>query len=264
MTIQEKRPRIIAPDQSVMVPLSRGAIAIVCERDYEKVAPFTWHLHPSTKANYAATKVRGRTMYMHQLIMPVKWPMTVDHRNGNGLDNRRENLRPATKREQARNRRIAPGGWPKGVYRRGKRRKQWNARIQLPDRRPGVYFASRTIAAIWYDRMARRHFGDFACTNFDRRIAPDEARRLIGLTAGSLFSVVFSRRGDGTERRMTCRTGVYAAAKDGRLAFDPRTRNLISVFDVRKNQYRFIPSERILCLRIKKIRYLVASPPSLN
>ncbi len=93
--------------------------------------------------------------------------LTVDHINGDPLDNRRENLRIATRQENQRNRR----GWGrsgfKGVLFRAKRQR-WEAYIQVGTR---VFSRARHTAeeaAIAYDDMAREHFGQFARLNFPR------------------------------------------------------------------------------------------------
>jgi HNH endonuclease len=92
----------------------------------------------------------------------------VDHKSGDGLDNRRENLRICTSSQNQANRRKWQGtssqfkgvGW---VRRVGK----WQA--QLSVNRKGVhlgYFTDEVEAGMAYDSAAREHFGAFAFTNF--------------------------------------------------------------------------------------------------
>lgn len=81
-------------------------IVTVDDKDYEKFKDMRWHVG---KNGYAvSTKyIRGsgrknqknQSIYLHRLIMDCPESMVVDHINGNKLDNRRENLRICTQRE---------------------------------------------------------------------------------------------------------------------------------------------------------------------
>lgn len=75
--------------------LSNGkGVAIVDDSDYDLVKDYSWHIHVSSNREYARAWIDGRREYMHRLICPA---VLVDHINNNGLDNRRSNLRPASK-----------------------------------------------------------------------------------------------------------------------------------------------------------------------
>jgi AP2 domain/HNH endonuclease len=94
--------------------------------------------------------------------------MHVDHINGNGLDNRRTNLRPATSAENARNRRSQRGSSSpyKGVSWIRSRR-NWRANLRVGDRL--IHLGSYTDpadAARAYDAAALKYFGEFARLNF--------------------------------------------------------------------------------------------------
>jgi hypothetical protein len=56
---------------------------------------------------------------------------------------------------------------------------------------------------------------------------------------GKVFSANFVKK-DGTIRTINCRTGVVKHLKGGTLRFDPISKNLLPVFDMSKNGYRFI------------------------
>ena len=81
----------------------------------------------------------------------------MDHENGNGLDNRRENLRLATHSQNQRNRRRTRDKVYKGTRRNGKK---WVAHIVLGT------FASEEEAARAYDHAATLLYGEFARLNF--------------------------------------------------------------------------------------------------
>jgi hypothetical protein len=105
---------------------------------------------------------------MHQLVYG---PHTheIDHKNGNGLDNRKANLREATRSQQTANARKTSR--PKSSIYKGvcRFRGAWVARIQ-PDGKCihlGTFHDEKE-AALAYDNAAREMFGEFANTNFSR------------------------------------------------------------------------------------------------
>lgn len=105
---------------------------------------------------------------MHTIVMGTRG---VDHVNGNGLDNRRENLRSASPAQNAANvlkRRGNPSPY-KGVYarRRARDRVSWVAQIRIGGRlRYLGRFDDAAAAAHAYDFAARAAYGAFACVNF--------------------------------------------------------------------------------------------------
>jgi hypothetical protein len=105
---------------------------------------------------------------MHRLILNAPKGADVDHINGNGLDNRRENLRICSRAENLRNRGIQRNNQTgyKGVC-WNKSKNTYTAQIQYEKTtyRLGTYPSAKE-AALAYDKAARRYFGKFAKLNF--------------------------------------------------------------------------------------------------
>jgi hypothetical protein len=158
-------------DGVVRIPLSRGAHALVDLADYPLVAGRKWHLHTKGYAGHSFRLPGGRSLFvsMHQVLVAAGPGQLVDHRNGNGLDNRRANLRLTDRVGNARNitrsKNQKRGGF-KGVT-WNKRARKWEAGINVAKKRRylGV-FKDPADAARAYDAAALQHFGEFASLNF--------------------------------------------------------------------------------------------------
>lgn len=90
------------------IELTKGQVAIVDDEDFEKLAQYRWycsnHGYASRQQKNPGGKTRQKQIFMQWLILPPKEGFQIDHKNGNRLDNRRENLRYATLSEQMVNR----------------------------------------------------------------------------------------------------------------------------------------------------------------
>lgn len=156
------------------LPLVRGGVAIIDEADLPLVGSRAWTLSParspSTSYVVASTTLNGETTVprLHRVILGAKPGQSVDHINGNGLDNRRSNLRICTHAENMRNRRRNynnKSGY-KGVTPDRNGRYRVNIGIDGKFIALGCY-ASPEEGAWAYDRAAVEHFGPFARLNFD-------------------------------------------------------------------------------------------------
>lgn len=151
------------------IPLTRGLVALVDDADYEAVVALgSWSAtseRPS-RCTYARKGFRGKPqLLLHSFL--AGFPLT-DHINGNGLDNRRANLRPATGSQNSYNSRLPctnKSGY-KGVSWH-KSSNQWRAQIRVGGKpRTLGYFRDPAEAALAYDVAAREVAGAFACVNF--------------------------------------------------------------------------------------------------
>lgn len=163
---------------TITIPLSKGKSAVIDAADWPIVSGHRWRLLLTQRgACYAQTviNVNGerRNLFLHRLLMNPPDGLEVDHKDRNGLNCRRENMRLATRAQNCWNRRRPRDGSNpyRGVYQL-KTQKQWNARICVQGRKIYLgYFESAEEAARAYDSAAREHHGEFATLNF-----PDEVR----------------------------------------------------------------------------------------
>lgn len=160
-----------------LVPLTCGQFAIVEDQDFDLVNQFKWRLleKKSEKMLYAVREQhlgpgKSRSVLMHRLIMNTPKNLEVDHRDSNGLNNLRSNLRCCTHSKNGKNLRMKKNNTSgfKGVkfYKQVKRTGVWSAKITVDYKQ--LYLGSRSTAqeaAALYDAAAIRHFGEFAKTN---------------------------------------------------------------------------------------------------
>lgn len=157
------------------IPLSQGLFALVDDEDYEELSQYKWHADKHRSTYYAKRNVQLYQDYrvavkMHRQIMRATYGETIDHKNGNGLDNRKDNLRIATSSQNARNRRACAGSTSKykGVSWH-KQHGKWYVGIWHREAKRHVFiglFEDEIQAAKAYDRKAVELFGEFAKTNF--------------------------------------------------------------------------------------------------
>lgn len=117
---------------------------------------------------YVVGHREGRQIRLHRYLLDVlDSPFQVDHIDGDGLNNRRANLRLATVVENGRNRsksRTKRSSSFKGVY--PGRRTGWRVRLQINGKALNVgTFPTEDAAARAYDDACRHHFGAFAKPN---------------------------------------------------------------------------------------------------
>ena len=160
------------------IPLTKEEFALVSPEDYDRVAKFKWHtkVYPDGR-KYAARSIKGKptTIRLHRFILNPPKGKVVDHINHNCLDNRRENLRIATRSENNANRFKSKGKFSSkylGVtyypYRSYQNKKMWMASISHKDKSITIgYFETEVEAAKARDKKAKELFGKFTQVNFN-------------------------------------------------------------------------------------------------
>jgi len=151
------------------IVLSTGGIAFVDEDDFERVNSLRWYARKSCNKYYAGrSNGKKGILLMHRFILNITDPnITLDHKDGDGLNNQKENLRIATKSQNAYNMGSNKGTSSrfKGVCWRGTN-KRWTAQITANKitRYIGSY-KSEVDAAIAYNKEAEKLHGEFALLN---------------------------------------------------------------------------------------------------
>lgn len=95
-------------NEAVQIPLSGGHVATVSSEDFERVSKYNWSALNNGWTIYGRRTIRGddgkqHTIYLHRFIMEAEKGTEVDHRDGDGRNCVRANLRVATKSQQAHN-----------------------------------------------------------------------------------------------------------------------------------------------------------------
>lgn len=149
----------------VLIPLASGQTAKVSDKDAPRVRRHRWYFVPGRRGSgYAAAEGPGGCrLYLHRLVAKAPKGMQVDHRNRDGLDCRRSNLRLATQRQNNGNlplRLDSTSGFKGVVY--AAYTKRW--RVRVASKHVG-YFNTREEAARAYNKAAKAAFGRFARLN---------------------------------------------------------------------------------------------------
>lgn len=159
------------------ITLTQNQVAIVDDEDYEMLMRHKWYAFKGTaKTFYARTNVRcpeaksrQQNIKMHRVIM--NYPESkIDHINGNGLDNRKCNLRLCNQSQNKQNmdKRIDNTSGFKGVT-YCKRNKKFIAQIFVNNynKNLGAYICKEDAARA-YDLAAAKYFGEFARLNYPK------------------------------------------------------------------------------------------------
>jgi len=146
------------------IPLTQGKVAIVDDMDYSNLIVRSW----CYSNGYAWAKIDGKKQSMHRFLMNNPNGLEIDHINNNGCDNRRCNLRIATRSQNMANLHLTQKRTSrfKGVC-FNKYNSKWHAAIRINGKKKHLgYFLQEQDAAKAYDSAAKQYFGEFAHINF--------------------------------------------------------------------------------------------------
>lgn len=171
MGISKPTPDLPLNAKMAMIELTQGKCALVDEEDYKRVNQFKWCVTRRGNLEYAHRRDGNKFIKMHRFILDVQDGEMIDHVNGNGLDNRKSNLRLCTSRENQFNSRsqINSKSKYKGVSWH-KREGKWSADIRVDGTLKCLgYFNDEEMAARKYDEFAKTIHGEFVRLNFPEK-----------------------------------------------------------------------------------------------
>ena len=161
-----------------LIPLTGGEFAMVDDADYDHLSQWKWKAKEDKGNLYACRRFKtdsgkSKSILMHREILKAPPGAIIDRKDGNGLNNQRENIRLCSYEQNAMNRKKRRGCSSKfkGVH-YDPRRNKWRVQIVANGRKIRLNsFSSEAEAAAVYDRMARELFGDFSRVNSPPQVA---------------------------------------------------------------------------------------------
>lgn len=160
--------------------LTQNQIALVDDEDFDFLMQWKWYvvverkkyLYVARKQKAEEYKLSGirKSIFMHRQIMTASSEELVDHRDGNGLNNQRSNLRVCNYKQNMYN----SASWGEYSKYKGvswhKRKNKWISSITIEGKRFHLgYFDSEEDAARAYDEQAKKYHGDFARLNLGEK-----------------------------------------------------------------------------------------------
>ena len=153
------------------IKLTQGKVALINNEDFEFINQFKWYIYDNYGRNFYAicsTHKPDKTIFMHRLIMNVSdFKIQIDHKDRNGLNNQRFNLRTCTSSQNAMNRKKIKNCSSKfkGVH-WNKQKKKWRSVVEIDNKKKHLgYFDNEIEAAKTYNKAATKYFREFARLN---------------------------------------------------------------------------------------------------
>ncbi len=162
-----------------LITISGGYTAVVDDCDYDLLSLFTWSsiIRRDDGLKYAVTKMGKTRILMHRFLLRVFDPrFDVDHVNGDGLDNRKSNLRKCTRQQNLFNcrKKSKASSIYKGVTITKKGKIQASIRVDGRLLYLG-YFKTEEAAAMAYNKEALLHRKEFAYLNNIKKYSTNTA-----------------------------------------------------------------------------------------
>lgn len=158
----------------VWIPLTQGRVAVIDFDDFEKVRGMKWYAHKERRRFYACREdcATGKRVYLHRLLIAGSPGLQVNHINGDGLDNRQENLQVCTLQQNSfahQHKRKNTSSKYRGVS-WDNQNERWRANIKLNGKLIFLgRFEEELYAANAYDTAAIKYFGEYAAPNFPKQ-----------------------------------------------------------------------------------------------
>lgn len=154
---------------TIISPTYGEKTAFIDDEDLEFISRFRWGVKKDRKAFYAATKIKQKTVKMHQLLVACPEGYKIDHIDRNGLNNQRSNLRVCTNSENQRNRgmNITNTSGFKGVSLLSTGLFLASLTLNGRNIKFGTYTSAKE-AALAYDEGVNKFHGEFAFLNFPK------------------------------------------------------------------------------------------------
>ncbi|MBN1788117.1 MAG: HNH endonuclease [Sedimentisphaerales bacterium] len=163
------------------IKLAPGKFTIISPEDYPEMSKYCWVLLGSEPGPYYAGCLEDRKIiYMHRMIMKAPKGMIVDHRDRQGLNNTRANLRFATPSQNSCNiRQIKKSSSKYRGVRLASSGKKWRVSISSNRVKKNLgSFDDEIEAAKAYDAAAKKYHGEYAVLNFETDQVEDKGRKL--------------------------------------------------------------------------------------
>ena len=248
------------------IPLTHGKVALVDSQDYNWLSQFKWRAQKSGKrpdSFYAVRNMtiekRRTTIQMHRQIMHPPHGLEIDHKNNNGLDNRRCNLRFCTRSQNmanSRGHRRRRSSF-KGVSFH-KEYKKWRAIITQNKKNQHLgFFRSQVRAAKAYDDKAKELFGQFARPNFPHSLRRKNICRWLMAAKGRLFSIILIKPSTGRDKTMLATIPAKNRQTGQTPPSNPPKKQIITVFDLIEQTHKSIPINQIAAVTCRGRAYRV-------
>ncbi len=150
--------------------LTQGQVAVIDDTDFDNLKAFNWFAVKDRDRWYAATSIvrddgKRQLLRMHRFVADAPAEMQVDHINGNGLDNRRSNLRVCTHQENQWNRQAAPRNSTTGLQGVNYNKANKNFRAAIKHNKKSIHlgvFSTKEAAFEAYKAASIKFKGEFS------------------------------------------------------------------------------------------------------